>query len=413
MFGYINLNYKNLAIIFPIFLISTFPISLLIGTAISNIFVGLIVFFLFFNLIKEKNLEIFNDKIFYLLLYFWFFLIFILFFSIDMSNSTSRTFSFIFFIFFAYSIKYFFNYENNKYLKYILFIWSTIIFTVALDCIYEYFIGQNFIGNKSEFHGRISSFLGKELKIGHFFLGFAPLIIAYIYSRGKFNKDNLLIILFLIFNIISFIIGERSNFIRFFFSTLFFLILTYKLRTKKIIFIIFILFSIILSTIYSNDYYKTRFLPSEFQEKSKIINYLKSTQYIAHYDTAIKIFLNHPLTGIGLKNFYLECQDIKYINPNLAANNLRCSTHPHQHHLEILSSIGIFGYLFFIFVFGYFLIISSESILKNKNSIQLASYLYIVFFLLIPVPTGSFFTSWGASIFWLNVGIILAFNKKN
>jgi hypothetical protein len=28
-----------------------------------------------------------------------------------MSNSTSRTFSFIFFIFFAYSIKYFFNYE--------------------------------------------------------------------------------------------------------------------------------------------------------------------------------------------------------------------------------------------------------------------------------------------------------------
>ena len=180
MFGYINLNYKKLAIIFPIFLISTFPISLLIGTAISNIFVGLIVFFLFLNLIKEKNLEIFNDKIFYLLLYFWFFLIFILFFSIDMSNSTSRTFSFIFFIFFAYSIKYFLNYENNKYLKYILFIWSTIIFTVALDCIYEYFIGQNFIGNKSGFHGRISSFLGKELKIGHFFLGFAPLIIAYI-----------------------------------------------------------------------------------------------------------------------------------------------------------------------------------------------------------------------------------------
>jgi len=412
MASYINLNNKKLTIIFPIFLISIFPISLLIGSAIANIFVALIVFFLFFNLIKEKKLEIFNDKIFYLLLFFWFFLIFILFFSIDIPNSTSRTFSFIFFIFFAYSIKYFFNYESNKYLNYILFIWSIIIFTVALDCIYEYFVGQNFIGNKSEFHGRISSFLGKELKIGHFFLGFAPLIIAYIYSRDKFNKDNLLIILFLIFNIISFIIGERSNFIRFFFSTLVFLILTYKIKTKKIIFIIFILFSIIFSTIYSNNYYKTRFLPSEILEKSKIINYLKSTQYIAHYDTAIKIFLNHPLTGIGLKNFYIECQDIKYINPSLAANNLRCSTHPHQHHLEILSSIGIVGYLLFIFVFGYFLIISFESILKNKNSIQLASYLYIVFFLLMPLPTGSFFTSWGASIFWLNLGIILAFKQK-
>jgi len=413
MANYKNLNNKKLAIIFPIFLISTFPISLLIGPAIANIFVGLIVFFLFFNLINEKKLEIFKDKFFYFFLFFWFFLIFILFFSIDIANSMSRTFAFIFFIFFAYSIKYFFKYDNNKYVDYILFVWSIIIFTVALDCIYEYFSGQNIIGNKSAYNGRISSFLGKELKIGHLFLGFAPLSIAYIYSKDKFNKENLLILLFIIFSITSFIIGERSNFIRFFFTTLIFLILTYKIRIKKIIFVIFILFAITISIIHSNNHYTSRFLPSEIQEKTKIVNYFKSTQYIAHYDTAIKIFLNHPLTGIGLKNFYLECQDTKYINPNLAANNLRCSTHPHQHHLEILSSIGIFGYLFFIFTFGYFLFKNFKSSFKNNNTIQLVSYLYVAIFLLTPVPTGSFFTSWGASIFWLNVGIILAFKKEN
>jgi hypothetical protein len=413
MVNYTNRNNKKLAIIIPIFLISIFPISLLVGPAIANIFVGLIVFFLFFNLVKEKKLEIFKDKISHLFLFFWFFLIFILFFSIDISNSMSRTFSFVFFIFFAYSIKYFFKYENNKYVNYILFVWSIIIFTVALDCIYEYFTGHNIIGNKSEYNGRISSFLGKELKIGHFFLGFAPLSIAYIYSKDKFKKENFLLLLFITFNIISFLIGERSNFIRFFFSTLIFLILAHKIRAKKIIFVIFVFFSIIISTIYSNSYYKTRFLPSEIKEKSKFINYIRSTQYIAHYDTAIKIFLNHPLTGIGLKNFYLECQDIKYVNPNLAANNLRCSTHPHQHHLEILSSIGIFGYLFFIVTFGYFLFKNFKSSFENKNTIQLVSYLYVAIFLLTPVPTGSFFTSWGASIFWLNVGIILAFKKEN
>ena len=272
MVNYTNRNNKKLAIIIPIFLISIFPISLLVGPAIANIFVGLIVFFLFFNLVKEKKLEIFKDKISHLFLFFWFFLIFILFFSIDISNSMSRTFSFIFFIFFAYSIKYFFKYENNKYVNYILFVWSIIIFTVALDCIYEYFTGHNIIGNKSEYNGRISSFLGKELKIGHFFLGFAPLSIAYIYSKDKFKKENFLLLLFITFNIISFLIGERSNFIRFFFSTLIFLILAHKIRTKKIIFVIFVFFSIIISTIYSNSYYKTRFLPSEIQEKSKFIN---------------------------------------------------------------------------------------------------------------------------------------------
>jgi O-antigen ligase len=81
--------------------------------------------------------------------------------------------------------------------------------------------------------------------------------------------------------------------------------------------------------------------------------------------------------------------------------------------LEILSSIGILGYLFFIFIFGYFLFKNFESSFKNKNTIQLVSYLYVAIFLLTPVPTGSFFTSWGASIFWINVGIILAFKKGN
>ena len=50
--------------------------------------------------------------------------------------------------------------------------------------------------------------------------------------------------------------------------------------------------------------------------------------------------------------------------------------------------------------------------MKPRTQATLDLILYIVFFLLTPVPTGSFFTSWGASIFWLNVGIILAFNKK-
>ena len=44
--------------------------------------------------------------------------------------------------------------------------------------------------------------------------------------------------------------------------------------------------------------------------------------------------------------------------------------------------------------------------------ININSYLYVTIFLFAPIPTGSFFTSWGASIFWLNIGIILAFKKN-
>ena len=36
------------------------------------------------------------------------------------------------------------------------------------------------------------------------------------------------------------------------------------------------------------------------------------------------------------------------MDKEFAFNHARCSTHPHQLHLEILSHIGIFGYLIFI-----------------------------------------------------------------
>ena len=39
--------------------------------------------------------------------------------------------------------------------------------------------------------------------------------------------------------------------------------------------------------------------------------------YGAHYDTALKIFQNNKLFGIGLKNFRIESGDEKYKNSEL------------------------------------------------------------------------------------------------
>jgi len=397
--------------IIPIFLICFFPLTLLIGPAVANICVALTILNFFFYLFKEKSIKIFKNKTFYLFIIFWLFLFLSLIFSINFYNSFGRALSFGGFIFFSYAVSYFFKIEKYKYIDLIFFIWSLIVFIVGVDCIYEYLVGNNIIGNVSAFKGRISSFLGKELKIGHFFLGFAPLIIAYISSR-KFNTTYLLIFLFILFNIISFIIGERSNFIRFFIITLTLFVLLKKIDSKKIILLLLIIITFVCLTVYNNKNFRDRFYPPEIKSKQKFYNYLISTQYVAHYDTAIKIIENYPLTGIGLKNFYLECGKEQYINKSIPSNDVRCSTHPHQHHLEIFSEIGIFGYLLFLYIFIIFLINNFNCIKNIANPITLVSYLYIIVFLFAPIPTGSFFTSWGASIFWLNIGIILAFKKN-
>ena len=43
----------------------------------------------------------------------------------------------------------------------------------------------------------------------------------------------------------------------------------------------------------------------------------ENIKIFAHYDTAIEIFKNNKLNGVGNKNFRFECYDKKYFKENL------------------------------------------------------------------------------------------------
>ena len=98
----------------------------------------------------------------------------------------------------------------------------------------------------------------------------------------------------------------------------------------------------------------------------------------------------------------------KYENENLHFNENAASIHPHQVHLELLAETGTFGYLsFLIFIICSFYL-SYKNFLKSKNIVVLASLLYIFFSLMPLLPTGSFFTSYGATLFWINYGLMIS-----
>ena len=89
------------------------------------------------------------------------------------------------------------------------------------------------------------------------------------------------------------------------------------------------------------------------------------------------------------------------------------NTHPHQYHFEILATLGLPGYLFIITFLLYFLIKSFRFYINQKNYINLSSSLFILVFLIPLLPTGSFFTTYGASMFWLNFSLMNLGNFKN
>ena len=76
----------------------------------------------------------------------------------------------------------------------------------------------------------------------------------------------------------------------------------------------------------------------------------------AHYLTALQIFKNNFYLGSGPRSFRYECSKKKYENLDINYIKKRCSTHPHNYYLEILSEIGILGFISFslILILFYF-----------------------------------------------------------
>jgi len=412
MFNELNkLRKNNLNNFYAIIIISCFPLFFLFSSLLTNLFT-IILIFLFLSEIKLKPKNIMKDKILLLLILFWFFILISLFTSIYFENSILRSVGFLRFIFFSYALAYYIKLDNFKYFKIILLIWFSIFLITSIDLFIEYVFGHNLLGNKSYMPGRLSGFLGDELKIGNYYLGFYFLTLVFLIQFFKNQFLNFTIIIFI--TLIAFLIGERANFIKIILGLLIFSIFYKKIIIKYKIIFFGLMISGAIIFVNLNDEFKTRYKKQLYTplKTEGVYNYLKGIPYGAHFSTAYEIFKENPISGIGLKNFYFECGKDKYINKEFVFNHARCSTHPHQLHLEILSHIGIFGYLVFICLFFYLIYFGFQNYFRNKNPYLLASLIFILVSIFTPVPSGSFFTTFGATIFWLNFGLVLAFGAK-
>ena len=403
---------EDLSFKFICLLLCILPLAITTSSVIMNLVVILITLIFIITIFKNKDLQILNDKFFILLCFFYLYLLLNLKNSFDVHNSLSRTIGFIRFIFLPFAISYVLSFKNFKYVKLILLSWLSIFFLVTIDLLYEYIFGQNLIGYSNQFPGRLSGFLNDELKIGGYYFGFIILSIASIFY---FFPKKTGIFFTIIFLSISIFIGERSNFIKIFLSLiLFFYFIDIFSNKIKLLFLILSAI-VILFLVNTNKNLDARFnnqFISYILDKS-IHKYYKNSQYGAHYNSGIQIIKDYTYFGIGFKNFFNVCFDEKYTDKSFRINepDMRCSTHPHQTHLDILLSVGLIGYLFLISIFTYLIIKSVKSYKKNKNLFTLAGICFVLTTFLTPLPAGSFFTSYGATIFWFNIGILLSFKN--
>lgn len=395
--------------IFGVILISLLPLALLSRSAILNSTIIIINILFLFIVFKEKKFNLLNNKYFYALNIFLASLILNAFFSIDKINSLERAVGFFRFIILIFAIKYFLNFKDSKYQKIIFTIWTTIFFVTTFDLIFEIFFGFNTLGYVSSMPGRLSGFLNKELKIGHFYAAFILITITTCHTYLT-KKNNTIYLIFLLFLIISLLIGERANFLRvLIIATIFLFVFEKKLLIKKLIFLIFLVITIIL-IINLNDNYKLRFLNQFIKpiNQTNYKTYIQNSHYGAHYETAKKIFKDNILFGVGLKNYRNESSKEIYEDNNFLQTKGRWATHPHQLHWEFLSETGLFGYSVFIIFFIFIFITTIKSLIISFNLYQFSSMLFVMASVLPLIPSGSFFTTYSATLFWINFSVMIS-----
>ena len=408
----LKLKKENILIISLISLLALFPISYLLGNSIINLFLFLISIIYLAYVIKYKMFTEFQKFSFLIIFGLWGTFLINLFLSQNFDLSLNRVLKFIFIIIFISAIKFLIRYKNFFFEKSIYKIWSFIFLIVLFDLVFEYIFGHNITGNKSYMPGRLTGFIKGELVIGYFFIGFA--LFTFLYLDKQINKKNFTFFILLFFILISFIIGERSNFIKFLIASLTFFFVVYEINLKKKVVGILITLSILLFIVSNNNIYKTRFVNQmpNLLEKDGIKKFMLNSTYGSHYNTAISVFKNNIIFGVGIKNYREESIKNIYTDQNKDFKFQIMGTHPHQIHLEILSETGIFGYLSFFSFIIYSLNLSIKSFLKSKNNYQLAAILFIICSLIPVLPSGSFFSTYTSVLFWFNYAIMMAYVKE-
>jgi O-antigen ligase len=396
-------------------LLSILPLSFLFGPAISLI--NVLFFDIFFLIVLFLNKETYWIKniTVKILLLLYLYLIFNSFISIEINSGLLRNFGFLRLVILFVGINYFFyKYQNFKQ---IFNIWSVIILIVAIDIFIEVLFGSNILGYGQN-EGRVSSFFKDELIVGGFVLSFFLMIAGYYLNKlDKLSKIyKIITYTFMFIFLLSIIItGERSNSIKALIGLLILFFIFHKFNIRSVVIILLITLSSAIIIFNKSNYLKNRYTDSIIHSiKTYTVSFKHGDPhhfkagnlYAQLHRSGYDVFKKYPYLGVGNKNYRHEtCVNKKN-------KSYVCETHPHQIYFELLSEHGILGTLFILAVFSFLLLRGFKTNIEEKNYIGIGCFCYVFTVFTPLIPSGSFFSDYNMSLFFINLSIMYASSKQ-
>lgn len=403
----------------PKYLIIFIPFFLITGPFLSDLAVSVVALIFLINSYFNDLKKFYNNIYFKLFILFWIILIISSLLSENIFISLKS--SFFYFRFGIFTLCFWYLIEKNKKILDYLFFSILFCFSILIiDGYIQYIFGQNIFGFELYNKFRVSSFFGSELILGSYLCRFFPILFGlFIYVDKKKKSKKLLFLITSIFILsegLIFLSGERLALFFMNLSAIFIILMIKNYRKYRFWTYMISLFLIfILSNLFPNS--KERLIDqtiSDFTRNSDKL-YIFSKPHNDMYIAGYRMFLDHKLFGVGVRQFRNECQ-------NYPVSEYSCSSHPHNTYIELLSETGIFG---FIFIFALFIIITYLTLrqfiskfFKSKveyfNDFELCVISAILISLWPFSPSGSFFNNWMSIIYFFPIGILLwQINLKN
>ena len=409
------------------------PILLITGPFLSDLAVTIIVILFLSNLINQKNLRYLNNNIFKFFLIFWAYLVLNSLLQNQNLDSLRISIFHIRFGLFVFAI--IFILENNpKVLKY-FFLSILFCFVILLiDGLIQFFYGQNILGYKLAEGPRVSSFFKDELILGSYVSRLLPIFLGIFFLIYNKIKIKFLIFYLLIFYLfLQFLIiisGERSALFYFILSSFFIFIFVKNFKKIKIftflfsisMFVLVLFFNsevkhrIITLTLIELGYEQEINLSNLLDKKDKTDLHFFSSHHTNHYTSALKMFKQNMLFGVGVKNFRVKCKEAQFRS---SETGVFCSSHPHNTYLQLMAETGLVGLIyilslviiFFFYLYKHILFSKKKSIFFLNFEICLMASILITLWPF--VPTGNFFNNWLNVFFHIPIGLIIWSNKNS
>ena len=411
-------------------LIGILPISYIFGTFIVNINIILIVFSGILLFFKGKRFAIMNVDI--LIILFFSYILYTSIYNTIEINSFNQNESDEFYILnkSIFFLRFLFLYLSlrliieNKLLnfKIIFYFFSSVTLFVIFDVIYQFFIGKDLFGYVSPYVYKNTGPFFDEAIAGGFIQRFSLFIfftfILYSSVKNASSKIYILSLLFFLTFISIIFSGNRMPLILFMLS-IFLIMITNKTLKQYLIQILIFMFIISLITINSSDRLKGTY-KAFYKQSEKIISlysyriigigsdlsHNKTPSYIYEFDAGISTFKLNKYIGGGIKSFRFNCPKRKITN----RERTTCNMHPHNYMLEILTDLGIIGFLFFVALILLVIFKSYKILIYNNYKYTFSPFFYIFLMEVFPLKSsGSFFTTNNAVIIFLTLGVIVSF----